>query len=64
MKKRKLQILGLIFGLTSMATLYAQEQTPLLHEDFGMGYTTPAGWTIMPGMLNVSNFGVQILKPK
>ena len=56
MKKRKLQILGLIFGLTSMATLYAQEQTPLLHEDFGMGYTTPAGWTIMPGA-NSTNMG-------
>ena len=56
MKKRKLQILGLIFGLTSMATLYAQEQTPLLHEDFGMGYTTPAGWTIMPGA-NDANMG-------
>ena len=56
MKKRKLQILGMIFGLTSMATLYAQEQTPLLHEDFGMGYTTPAGWTIMPGA-NDANMG-------
>ena len=56
MKKRKLQILGLIFGLTSMATLYAQEQTPLLHEDFGMGYTAPTGWTIMPGA-NDANMG-------
>ena len=56
MKKRKLQILGMIFGLTSMATLYAQEQTPLLHEDFGMGYTTPARWTIMPGA-NDANMG-------
>ena len=28
----------------------------MLHEDFGMGYTTPAGWTIMPGA-NSTNMG-------